>query len=74
MHKMELSLFLMYTPILKEHNSITQFYQRLKITSIIVHKYKRGLTRLYFRKYSWYDMKLKGACRYWRSGKGESNN
>lgn len=50
MHKMELSLFLMYTPILKEHNSITQFYQRLKITSIIVHKYKRGLTRLYLKK------------------------
>ena len=50
MHKMELSLFLMYTPILKEHNSNTQFYQRLKITSIIVHKYKRGLTRLYLKK------------------------
>ena len=50
MHKMELSLFLTYTPILKEHNSITQFYQRLKITSIIVHKYKRGLTRLYLKK------------------------
>ena len=53
MHKMKLSLFLTYTPLLKEHNSITQFYQRLNITSIIVYKYKRNmriLTRLYLKE------------------------
>ena len=60
MHKMKLSLFLTYTPLLKEHNSITQFYQRLNITSIIVHKYERNmwiLTRLYLKEIFlvWYE-------------------
>ena len=49
MHKMKLSLFSTYTPLLKEHNSITQFYQRLNITSIIVHKYKRNIDKAIFK-------------------------